>query len=683
MMRLMRFLMVLVCFLVLVPVPSVAQMPAVGKVMIVLDASGSMWGEIGGEPKIVIARRVIHDLLRDWDPRIEIGLAAYGHRRKGDCKDIEVLVTVGRDKQKSILAAVDRLKPKGMTPLSDAVRMAAESLKYTEERATVILVSDGRETCEADPCALGKTLELKGIDFTAHVIGFDVKKAEAAGLQCLAKNTGGIYATARDAGSLKKAMERTVTEVKKKAAQPVKKKSKTEEGVRLIAAYKEGGAEFKGDINWFVLEAEADATGKRKQVIRKHRGKSGHVFHKLPAGNYVIVAELSDTGYIRREYRIEVKEGEAATHELALNIGKVRFDARPGEGAQPFKEDLGWKVLFPKADLSGKHKELTNLWRKKSGSVFLLPAGQWLISARLADWGWITAGKEITVEPAGEEAHEFIFNAGQVRFDARLAEGASPFKGDLGWKVFFPKADLSGKRKELTNLWRKKSGHIFWLPAGQWLIAGRLADSGWITAGKEITVDPAGGEAHAFIFNAGRVRFDARLAEGGQPFKGDLGFWVLFPKADLSGKRKGLTSFWRKKTGGVYFLPAGDWLVRAALADYRHVTTEKRISLKPGEEQPQEFLFNAGQVRFDVTLEGAPWSGQVAWNVYDAQADSSGNRRKITNAWRVKSGKITFLPAGDYLVQSSNPDNRGMKAEATFSIGAGKEKQITLDWKKP
>lgn len=591
-MRLMRFLMVLVCFLVLVPVPSVAQMPAVGKVMIVLDASGSMWGEIGGEPKIVIARRVIHDLLRDWDPRIEIGLAAYGHRRKGDCKDIEVLVTVGRDKQKSILAAVDRLKPKGMTPLSDAVRMAAESLKYTEERATVILVSDGRETCEADPCALGKTLELKGIDFTAHVIGFDVKKAEAAGLQCLAKNTGGIYATARDAGSLKKAMERTVTEVKKKAAQPVKKKSKTEEGVRLIAAYKEGGAEFKGDINWFVLEAEADATGKRKQVIRKHRGKSGHVFHKLPAGNYVIVAELSDTGYIRREYRIEVKEGEAATHELALNIGKVRFDARPGEGAQPFKEDLGWKVLFPKADLSGKHKELTNLWRKKSGSVFLLPAGQWLISARLADWGWITAGKEITV-------------------------------------------------------------------------------------------DPAGGEAHAFIFNAGRVRFDARLAEGGQPFKGDLGFWVLFPKADLSGKRKGLTSFWRKKTGGVYFLPAGDWLVRAALADYRHVTTEKRISLKPGEEQPQEFLFNAGQVRFDVTLEGAPWSGQVAWNVYDAQADSSGNRRKITNAWRVKSGKITFLPAGDYLVQSSNPDNRGMKAEATFSIGAGKEKQITLDWKKP
>lgn len=54
--------------------------------------------------------------------------------------------------------------------------MAAEQLKFSERKATVILVSDGEETCHADPCALGKELEKLGVDFTAHVVGFDIGK---------------------------------------------------------------------------------------------------------------------------------------------------------------------------------------------------------------------------------------------------------------------------------------------------------------------------------------------------------------------------------------------------------------------------------------------------------------------------------------------------------------------------
>ena len=196
-------------------------------------------------------------------------------------------------------------------------------------------------------------------------------------------------------------------------------------------------------------------------------------------------------------------------------------------------------------------------------------------------------------------------------------------------------------------------------------------------------MEPAGEQAHRFIFNAGRVRFDARLAEGGLPFKGDLGFKVLFPKADLSGKHKEFTNFWRKKSGGVYILPAGEWLVQATLADHRHLNTEKRIVIKPGEEQPYAFVFNAGQVRFDVTLSGTPWNGQVGWDVYDAKTDVSGKRRKVTRAWRVKSGKATYLPAGDYLVQALNPDNRDMKGETAFSVLPGKENKVTVEWKKP
>ena len=70
--------------------------------------------------------------------------------------------------------AADNLKFLGKTPLTDAVKQAAEALKYTEDKATVILITDGLETCSADPCALAKELEQSGVDFTTHVVGFDV-----------------------------------------------------------------------------------------------------------------------------------------------------------------------------------------------------------------------------------------------------------------------------------------------------------------------------------------------------------------------------------------------------------------------------------------------------------------------------------------------------------------------------
>ena len=81
----------------------------------------------------------------------------------------------------------------GKTPLSAAVKQAAEALKYTEDKATVILITDGLETCEADPCALGKELEQSGVDFTAHVVGFGLTAEEGKQVACLAENTGGKY----------------------------------------------------------------------------------------------------------------------------------------------------------------------------------------------------------------------------------------------------------------------------------------------------------------------------------------------------------------------------------------------------------------------------------------------------------------------------------------------------------
>ena len=180
------------------------------RAVLVLDVSGSMWGQVDNAPKIAVARDVIGKLVRNWNPKVKLGLTAYGHREKGNCADIESLVPVGKVDAKAIMTIVNGLNPKGKTPLSDAVRKAARELRYTEERATVILVSDGKETCNANPCATASELEKNGIDFTVHVVGFDLTNEEKAQLRCIADNTGGKFLSANSASELHKAMATTV-----------------------------------------------------------------------------------------------------------------------------------------------------------------------------------------------------------------------------------------------------------------------------------------------------------------------------------------------------------------------------------------------------------------------------------------------------------------------------------------
>ena len=181
---------------------------AADRLIIVLDASGSMWGRIDGKSKVEIARETLADVIQQLDSELEVGLVAYGHRRKDDCGDIETIVPAGPLDRKKLVASINKLPAKGKTPLTAAVRKAAEELNYTEERATVVLISDGVENCGLDPCAIGADLETAGVDFTAHVIGFDVSKPkDRAQLQCLADNTGGRFISANNAGELVSALE--------------------------------------------------------------------------------------------------------------------------------------------------------------------------------------------------------------------------------------------------------------------------------------------------------------------------------------------------------------------------------------------------------------------------------------------------------------------------------------------
>lgn len=176
------------------------------RTIIVLDASGSMWGKVKGRAKIEIAREVIAGLVEKLPEDTELGLVAYGHRRKGDCADIELLVSPARLDRASFIDKVNELKPQGMTPLTSAVEFAAKELAHTERAADVVLVTDGEETCDRDPCAAAEALEKAGVNFTAHVVAFDLDAKAAKSVECFARKTGGLFLKADDAASLSAAI---------------------------------------------------------------------------------------------------------------------------------------------------------------------------------------------------------------------------------------------------------------------------------------------------------------------------------------------------------------------------------------------------------------------------------------------------------------------------------------------
>jgi Ca-activated chloride channel family protein len=176
----------------------------------ILDASGSMWGQIEGTPKIAIAKEVLTGLIKDLPGDVHVGLVAYGHRRKGDCKDVEELVPLSPIDKEKLIAKIQGINPKGKTPITLSVQMTADKIKVLEDETTIILVSDGKETCEGDPCALVKKLKKLGIKFVMHVIGFDVTEQERAQLECMAKAGGGEYFTAKTAGQFKMAAQKVV-----------------------------------------------------------------------------------------------------------------------------------------------------------------------------------------------------------------------------------------------------------------------------------------------------------------------------------------------------------------------------------------------------------------------------------------------------------------------------------------
>ena len=182
-----------------------------GRLLLVLDASGSMKEPAGnGRNRFQAATGAVRQVLDALPDDLEVGLRVYGARiadGPGSCQDSELVVPVSPLDRDAIRTALADARPLGNTPLAHSLEAAAGDLPEDGQR-TILLISDGEESCGGDPCQVARDLSAQGYDVRVDVIGFQVTGRARDELTCIAQAGRGTFYDAPDAAALASQLRR-------------------------------------------------------------------------------------------------------------------------------------------------------------------------------------------------------------------------------------------------------------------------------------------------------------------------------------------------------------------------------------------------------------------------------------------------------------------------------------------
>jgi hypothetical protein len=206
-------------------VPNSVQLPPTPTsetVLLILDASFSMSERLeGGESKMAIAKRVILDTLRQIPPSTYVGFRIYGYSSNPitSCSASKLVVPFARNNRAAIAQALIPLRPTGETPISFSLTQAIEQeLALRPGKKTIVLVTDGVETCDADPCRVAVHLVKNGSNVQINTVALGLARDYDAlrQLKCISAATYGKFYTANTAAELARGLTeslRTTTNV--------------------------------------------------------------------------------------------------------------------------------------------------------------------------------------------------------------------------------------------------------------------------------------------------------------------------------------------------------------------------------------------------------------------------------------------------------------------------------------
>lgn len=174
-------------------------------VAILLDASGSMRGEIEGRTKMEHAVLAIESFVSMLPSSVNVSLQVYGHEGTGEeqdkslsCESTEVVYPLAPYNEEQFNSTLHEISPAGWTPLAASITKTYDDLESNASDGAeniVYIVSDGIETCDGDPVEEAKKLNESNVKAIVNIIGFDVDDAGQKELKEVAEAGEGKYMT--------------------------------------------------------------------------------------------------------------------------------------------------------------------------------------------------------------------------------------------------------------------------------------------------------------------------------------------------------------------------------------------------------------------------------------------------------------------------------------------------------
>lgn len=212
-MRFFRFLVIL--FFIAFHQVSTAQTLPDGmkqpRILILLDGSSSMvqpWSK--DATRFKTAGRIITSLMDSiyhLNDQVEFALRVYGHQypvQENNCYDTKQEVMFSKNNLTQMSLRLNALHPMGVSPIAFSLKEAAE-MDLTDElhnAYSIVLITDGGESCNGNICDVVKTLLDKKIDFRPYILSLVDYKPLQKEYDCL-----GNYLTAANEPQINTAIE--------------------------------------------------------------------------------------------------------------------------------------------------------------------------------------------------------------------------------------------------------------------------------------------------------------------------------------------------------------------------------------------------------------------------------------------------------------------------------------------
>lgn len=164
------------------------------RILFILDASNSMNARWENTTRWDVARETLSKLLDSLEQSPnppEVALRVYGHQRNFPpqyCDDTKLEVAFHANSYRHMRNKIKGLRAKGTTPIAHSLEEAAQDFPDNSNgRNSIILLTDGKEECDGDPCKASRMLQEKGIAIRPYIIGMGMELDDIASLDCVGR----------------------------------------------------------------------------------------------------------------------------------------------------------------------------------------------------------------------------------------------------------------------------------------------------------------------------------------------------------------------------------------------------------------------------------------------------------------------------------------------------------------